>query len=232
MADALWLMQTNEVGQALGLQVGDVLLAVNGVPFDGGPGGLIKVFQKARGTRLALTFKREEYVVVVLTDSPEIGQWKTCKPQAIDFEHKPLNPKAMENWEVYKNRDGVYDLQKLSPDAAALFWGPLWLAQMRLWVPLAGLIAGVMIALPTGWLMTVTVYVVGCIFAWRNSNLLFRTDRTARGFRSFVIYAGATEQDIHDGMKRIDPLAYYIHGEKPVDSNVPNDKEETNPQAA
>jgi C-terminal processing protease CtpA/Prc len=88
---------------ALGLKVGDELIAVNGLPFDGTTQDLRDRFVRGTPT-IALTFLRDERKFVVLSNTPNLGQWKEVREydaEEAKKKAKRILPDGLINWEVY-----------------------------------------------------------------------------------------------------------------------------------
>lgn len=200
---------TREAGK-LGLELRDMLIAVNGVPFAHDKAELpYRLTHLVRG-RTALTFRRDGEDFTVIATTPALGAWDPVDAPS-DIERRRLSPNVMTNWEIYVHDDGHYDLQPLTPSLVALLAAPFWLAQMRLWVPMATVLSVVIITLPFGFWMTAAVYGVASVYVWRMSQELFRADRIARGFSPYRVIAAPSEKAVHTYCEKSAKDLHYVY---------------------
>ena len=184
------------LGARLLLQPGDILIAVNGAPFAHPETELTNKVSTACRGRCALTFLRGTEEFTVLVTSMDLGTWGVSDAPK-NVERKRIPPGALNNWEIYKNEDGLYDIQVQAPSLMALVLAPLWLAQMRLWTPLSTVSAVLIITLPFGSWIATAVYGICSVYVWRNAQSLFRTDREARGMELYKVIAAPSEKSVH-----------------------------------
>jgi hypothetical protein len=208
---ALVLVQPGPQGLALGLGKGDAVVAVNGLPFDGTLEAL-GARTGGAGRPVALTIRREGAADrVVLADSMALGRWRPAVPLETAPAAERLHPEGLVNWEVLRSPDGRYDMQPLSPPLLALVAPPLWLAQARLWTPLAVWVALNLAALPAGLWAVAGTMILSALYFRRAGPALFRADRLARGMTPFAVLAAPSERALHAAMARIDPALSYVH---------------------
>src|SRR6056300_420704 len=144
-------------GAHLGLALNDILIAINGVPFAHEKKDLpYHLTHLVRG-RAALTFRRDNDDFTVIATTPALGAWDP-EPAMQSVVKKRISAAALTNWEIYTCDDGTYDLQAMSPSLLALIAAPLWLAQARLWIPLATISSVTIITSPFGFFMASAVY--------------------------------------------------------------------------
>lgn len=217
-------------GTAIGLQAGDLLTGVNGIPFRGTEAHLEARFGHTPDTTpsriCALNVLRGDRCFVVLSARPDLGRLVAEPPSAEQLRAAArgktgrLYPAQMVNWEVYRNRAGHYDLQPLKPSLLSLVAAPLWLAQMRLWAALAIMVGVVVIASPTGWIMTAAIYGLASIHVWRAGPAIFRADRLAAGFKAHAVIAAAHERGAHAGYAALEPRATFVYAPR---ADVPSE---------
>lgn len=204
-------------GNAIGLRAGDILFAINGVQLHGTVDNFRDRFGKTQGRTCALNVLRGDRGFTVLATQSDLGKLVPMTPTAGQLRDIArlrtgrLYPDHMINWEVYRNRDGEYDLQPLRPSPLALVAAPLWLVQMRLWSALAMLVGVAVIAIPTGWIMTAIIYALASVYVWRAGPALFRADRVAAGLKPHAIIAAANERGAHRGFADLEPRARFIY---------------------
>lgn len=220
-------------GKALGLRQGDILTAINGISFDGTEKQLWARFAHSSRPVRALTFVRDGVPFAVLTDNPSLGRWREVAPEAAllaldkGLPKRRLHPEGMVNWEILRAPGGNYDLHPLRPTWMGLVFPILWLAQMRLWTSLAMLVAVVGLAVPTGWMMAVGVYVLASFYIWRAGPALFRADRSVIGMRPFAIVAAGNEAAARAMAEEMYPDLRFIYTSK----NPPEDKSKDGEEA-
>ncbi|PRY86481.1 hypothetical protein [Donghicola tyrosinivorans] len=202
---------------ALGLKSGDELIAVNGLPFDGGEMQLRERFGR-KGITVALTFEREGRKFVVLASNPNLGTWtRGAEYDAAEAAKnaKRILPDGLINWEVYRDINDVYDLQQQRPSALAIALTPLWLAQMRLWTPLAIWVATIIVTAPIGLYVVLLTQVLAWTYFWNTGPEFFRRDRIARGMKPFMVIAASSEAKVHGYLKKEFPELHFVYDPVP-----------------
>ncbi len=198
-------------GVSLGLRPGDVLAAINGKPFVGTKTQLNDRFREVRGRPLALTFKRGELDITVLTEHSDLGRWEPA-PAVTNWSGDRQDPEALRNWEILRGEDGRYDLHPLKPGVAALVFPPLWLMQNRLWAHAAAIVAVVAVAAAIWWVLVPFVYVFSGVIVRATGPLLFRLDRISMGLVPYATVAARTESGAHIAYGKIDPKGHFLYG--------------------
>lgn len=209
-------------GARLMLQPGDILIAVNGVPFAHEEKDLTPKVSTAGKGRCALTFLRDDDEFTLLTDTMDLGIWEKF-PAVQTAQTKRISPGALNNWAIYRNGEGLYDIQCLAPSLFALVAAPFWLAQMRIWTPLATVCAVAIITLPFGNWIAATVYGICCIYVWRNANDLFKTDRIARGLEPYKIVAAPNEKSVHSMTQKFNAPMIYLFSKAATETTSEED---------
>lgn len=202
---------------SLGLRSGDVLLAVDGHAFDGGPAELALQFMPAQRRR-ALTFDRQGRRRTLLCNTHRLGQWTRLDLDLGQGEtvETPGPLDRLRNWEVYRGPDDDYDAQPSGRPLLALIAPPLWLVQMRLWASLVAWGGMMAMAVPAGWTALVVVQLLSGLYFWRMGPALFRSDRLARGLRPFAILAAADEQALDQAVRGIEPRLRSVYTSRRV----------------
>jgi hypothetical protein len=202
-------------GRAIGLRAGDLLLHLDGQPFD----GEIKTLQ-ARfrdGAEHALCLWRAGETWQVLSGTPALGRWRSA-PLPEGAPGAPL-PEGLRNWEVMVDAAGRYDVQPCRASWAALLV-PLHLIQMRLWGALALWAALSALCLPLGWIAGAGVQALVWLYFWRAAPSLVRADRAARGYRLWRIVAARGEGALHRQMASLAPALRFVHA-RPAPAPAP-----------
>lgn len=185
-------------GRRLGLKGGEVLLAVNGRPFRGTDDVLARRFDARDGKPLALTFARGMDEFVVLAETHKLGRWEVIAAGPMPAEDGPrIDPAGLQNFEVLRSEAGVYDLYPVTPPPMAVMAAPVWLLQMRLWVPGATLIAGLVAATVVMPWLTVAVWLAAGLWVRRTAAYFVRADRRGRGLNWEGVIAAKNEAEAH-----------------------------------
>lgn len=186
-------------GLRLGLRGGDVLERINGLPFRGNEAALQQRFAAAAGKPQALGFRRGAEEILVLADRAALGRWESipCPPADTAAEVHRIDPAGLQNYEVMRSGDGVYDIYPMKPSVMAMIAPPLWLLQMRLWVQGATLVAGlVAAAVVTPWLAA-AVWLAAGVWVRDSANAFLRMDRLGRGLGFAAVIAARNEAEAH-----------------------------------
>ena len=192
---ALELKAISDRGVALGLQPGDQVVAVDGVPLTGGSAELGARLAPGRGPR-ALSVRRGEVAFPVLADGADLGRWVGI-PAPEGLQTQDVVPETLCNWELFRDARGRYDLQPLAPSPWPLVATPLWLAHHRLWAPLAAHLSATACAAPVGLPAALGVYALGAVYIWRAARTLVRAARQSEGFQPFALVAAASAREAH-----------------------------------
>lgn len=196
-------------GHDLCLEAGDILVAVNGQAFLGDERALYTLFAGRGGHPLALSFWRVDQMITVLATSPRLGTWESCAPVATAGLTR-LNPTVLTNWEIMRDQTGSYDLHPLTGSILALVAAPVWLIQMRLWLPGAALIAAIMVTAVVSPLMCVAAYLGAGVHMWHSGPRYFQKDRMARGLRTHMVLAAPSERAAHAAYRKHAPNAQFL----------------------
>lgn len=213
------------LGRELRLQNGDILVGINGFPFHGDEYQLRSRLASSRDPS-ALSFLRDKKIFVVLSSTSRLGTWQAI-PAIEMTEMTRINPATMVNWEIMRTVDGIYDIHSLSGNFLSLIAAPVWLLQMRLWIPAAAFIACAMVAVAVSPLMAMAVYLAAGLHIWSSGHKYFRKDRQSRGMKPHMVIAASSERSAHAIYKKLEPEARFL-----FDSSAPSPKPDASPQAS
>lgn len=201
-------------GRALGLQAGDILLRMDGLPFDGETATLSKRFRMEGARQHMLSFWRDGREWHVFSATPALGRWRRVAwPENVDAAGVAV--RGMRNWEVMVHSAKHYDAQPQRPSWLA-FLAPVYLIQMRLWGGLALWVALGVLCLPLGWVAGLGLEAVICFYFWHASPALVRADRMERGFRIWRVIAAPSETALHRQMADLAPDLSFVHAPEPL----------------
>jgi|GEM_PF-1973811 len=186
-------------GRRLGLRGGDVLIAINGIPFRGDEMAFDARFAGRGKVGLALTFQRESETFIVLAETAALGRWEAIPfaPAPEGEEHKRIDPAGLRNFELMRSRDGLYDLHPTEASVMALIAPPLWLLQARLWVPGATVVAALVAAAVVSPLLSGVVWLASGLWVRRQAAHFLRMDRHGRGLGFAGVVAAPSEREAH-----------------------------------
>lgn len=189
-------------GRRLGLTGGDILVAINGKTFRGWDETLEKRFDTRGDKPLALTFRRGEVEVTVLAETHRLARWDhIAAPVEIDPEEengRRIDPAHLRNWEVMRSAaTQLYDLHPSVPPLTALIAPPIWVLQMRLWVPFATLLAALIPAALVSPFAAAVVWFAAGLYVRRSAAFFVRADRRGRGLSFAGMIAARTEAEAH-----------------------------------
>lgn len=195
---SLWLkdVPARSVGRSLGLAAGDILLSVNGRAFAGTPAHLALRLAERGGKPLALTFQRGPNRITVLTHRADLGLWDSiAAPTGPEDEGARIDPDLLKNWEILRDGAGRFDVISLAPSAIATLLPPLWLLQMRLWVPFATVVTALTVAFAVSPFAVPVVWAAMGFHLRRAASAYLRADRMGRGLRFCSVHAARSETD-------------------------------------
>jgi len=202
-------------GRRLGLTGGDILVAVNGRTFRGWDETLEKRFKARDGKPLALTFRRGEVEVTVLAETDRLARWdQIAAPAALEAEEdvaRWIDPALLRNWEVMRSATTqLYDLHPTVPPLIAVIAPPIWVLQMRLWVPFATLLAALVPAVLVSPFAAAAVWLAAGLYVRRSAAYFLRTDRRGRGLSFAGMIAARTEAEAHAKHLALNPGDRYL----------------------
>jgi hypothetical protein len=203
-------------GRLLLLKPGDLLVAVNGRAFTGEAVALAARFAARPGRPLALTFRRGDQLVTVLSADPALGQWEAVAAPPPEDGLARLDPDMMRNWEVLRGADGSFDLSPLSPSLLAMFAPPLWMLQMRLWVPFATLVTALMAGALVAFWVPALVCIAAALHMRHAAATYVRLDRRTRGLLPHAVHAARSEADAMATHRRLHPADRFLFDRVPV----------------
>jgi hypothetical protein len=192
----LWLKEVpaRAAGRGLGLAAGDILLAVNGRAFTGTPAHLAMRLAERGGKPLALTFQRGPNRLTVLVERADLGVWDSMAGAVIPEGDMPrIDPDSLSNWEIMRDGQGRFDAVCLGPSLLATLLPPLWLLQMRLWVPFATMVTALAVAGAVSPYAVPLVWAALGVHLRRAGSAYLRADRRGRGLRFQSVHAARSE---------------------------------------
>lgn len=220
----LWLkdVPARAAGRSLALAAGDILLAVNGRAFSGTPAHLAARLAERDGKPLALTFQRGPNRLTVLADRADLGVWESMAAPPVAEEDLPrIDPDNLSNWEIMRDAEGRFDAVCLAPSWLATVLPPLWLLQMRLWVPFSTMLTALVVASAVSPYVVPLVWTVLGVHLRRAGSAYLRADRRGRGLRLQSVHAARSEAAAHRAHLAIFPNDRSLFAPTPVAEQQP-----------
>ncbi|WP_323784534.1 hypothetical protein [Thalassovita sp.] len=207
----LELIKVGSAGNSLGLRPGDKLVGIDGTPFVDGAREFSRRFSPMQTRKVVLHFQRGDLDLTVISVTPKLGRWHPC-PAVGNPQFPDIAPERLENWEVLRSSRGHYDLFRHRVSPLAWMVAPIWLAQMRLWPHLGGLVALVLLGWPAGWWASIVLYGLSSVYVRRNYAYLIRSDRLARGLVPYAVVAAESEAAAHTAYSNMEPDDQFLFG--------------------
>lgn len=206
-------------GRELGLVAGDVLLAVNGRAFTGTPALLAERIYERNGKALVLTFQRGPNSFSILADRADLGIWDSVAAPETMPEGERIDPDRLQNWEVLRSYDGTFDLQRLAPSMMATLLPPVWLLNLRLWVPCATLVTGMVVAAAVSPWASAVVWLASGLHLRSAGRFYLRSDRRSRGLGRHSVHAAKSEAEARAAHLKLYPNDHSLFAPLPADDS-------------
>lgn len=207
----LELTRVGAAGQSLGLKPGDKLVGLDGAPFTAGARAMAANFSALENKRVAMHFKRADMDLTVISVTPKLGRWAAC-PIAGSHKLPAIDTDRIENWEILRNREGIYDLFRHRAPASTWLLTPFWLAEMRLWPHLAAFLGMVAVGYIAGIAVSITLWALASHYVRKNYAQIIRADRYTRGMISYAVIAADSEMAAHRAYLNMEPDDQFAFG--------------------
>ena len=191
----------------------DILVAVDGKPYLGGPKQLKKTFIQEQGqeSKWLLTFFRNGFLFDILIDHPIISSFGYSSEKETEFvleafqKHTFGDFQSYENFEIYRDNRGKCDVLSLKSDPLAWIIPPLWLLKYRLYPPLAVVLVVYLLAFVLNIYFFIAVAIVFSIYVHRAQTNLLRSYTMFDEKYHYMTIAATSEVDVNMLVKRMDP---------------------------
>ena len=207
----LELTKIGPAGQSLGLRPGDKLVGLDGKPFVEGARAMARKFSPREDKKITMHFRRADIDLTVISVTAKLGRWRPC-PAAGNAKITAVDSDKVDNWEILRAADGTYDLFRHRVSPLSWMIPLLWLANMRLWPHVAGIVALVALGWPAGIWAMVLLWFLGGAFVWRGYAQLIRSDRASRGMRPYAVIAADSEMAAHKAYLDMEPDDRFAFG--------------------
>ena len=195
------------------LQESDILVAVDGKIYRDGPARLREIFESRAGdeAKWLLSFYRDGQIFDILVKTPVQSQFGLATQQETDWaleqfeEHVYAEFGSYENYEVYKDSQGVCDILSMEKDPMTYLFPALWCLKYRLFPPLVVLIVCYAITLFVNIFLFVITYAVLSRFIYLSQNNIMRSFTLYENKNHYMTIAASNERDVSALLKKIDP---------------------------
>jgi hypothetical protein len=179
-------------GHELGLRPGDLLVGIDGRPWQGSLLGLRTYFRTA--PQRVLTFLRNDVSFSVIASTAALGTWEHAEaPRTLP--DLPPEGRSMVAWQVLAGPDNSIELVPLRPDPLALAVPLFWLAQNRMWAWFATLVGTLALSILASLVLAGIVWVCFGLHLWRYGRVHLVRERIASGSRPLAVLAAADAAD-------------------------------------
>ena len=195
------------------LQESDILVAVDGKIYKDGPARLREIFASQTGeeAKWLLSFYRDGQIFDILVTAPIQSQFGLATQQETDWaleqfeEHVFAEFDTYQNYEVYRDSNGVCDILSMEKDPLTYLFPAFWCLKYRLYPPLIVLIVCYAITLFVNLILFVITYAVLSRFIFLSQNNIMRSFTLFEDKSHYMTIAASNEKDVSTILKKIDP---------------------------
>ena len=195
------------------LQESDILVAVDGKIYKDGPARLREIFESRTGeeAKWLLSFYRDGQIFDILVTTPIQSQFGLASQQETEWaleqfeEHVYAEFNTYQNYEVYRDSNGVCDILSMEKDPLTYLFPAIWCLKYRLYPPLIVLIVCYAITLFVNLILFVITYVVLSRFIFLSQNNIMRSFTLYEDKNHYMTIAASNEKDVSAILKKIDP---------------------------
>ena len=195
------------------LQESDILVAVDGKIYKDGPARLREIFESRTDeqAKWLLSFYRDGQIFDILVTTPIQSQFGLASQQETEWaleqfeEHVYAEFNTYQNYEVYRDSNGVCDILSMEKDPLTYLFPAIWCLKYRLYPPLIVLIVCYSITLFVNLILFVITYVVLSRFIFLSQNNIMRSFTLYEDKNHYMTVAASNEKDVSAILKKIDP---------------------------
>ena len=194
------------------LQEDDILIAIDGKTYMGGPEQLRDTFLQEHDSenKWLLTFYRDGVVFDILIDHPLKSSFDYSTKEETDLalsafsKHTFGDFQSYDNFEVYKNNRGICDILNLTPDPMAWVAPPLWLLKYRLYPPLAMVFILYLLTFVVNIYLFIATAIMVSIYINRAQTNLMRSFTMFEDKVHYMTIAASNEADVSLIVRKMD----------------------------
>ena len=213
------------------LKESDILVAIDGEVFLDGPVKLLEKFSLEVGDqpKWLLTFWRDGELFDILLTSPIQSQFGLATEQETQWALEQFSKHvfgefpAYENFEIYRDPQGVCDILSLQKDPLAFILPAFWCLKYRLFPPLGALLAAYMVTFFINIFLFLITYLILSRFIYNSQDNVLRSFTLYAGKSHYMTIAATNEKDVGVIIKKIDrknKIRFEANSIKPKNRNV------------
>ena len=191
----------------------DILVAVDGEIYRDGPTKLKELFTRQNGqqSKWLLSLWRDGQIFDILITNPIESRFGLSTEQETEWAIEEYNKHvygdfdSYQNYEIYKDGNGVCDVLRMDKDLLAGLFPALWLLKYRLYPPLGAVLISYGVSYSINLLLFVITYIVLSRFIYVSQNNIMRSFSLFASKKHYMTIAGTNERDVSVIVKNIDP---------------------------
>ena len=195
------------------LKEADILVAVDGEVYRDGPANLKERFSRQNGqqSKWLLSIWREGHIFDILITMPIESRFGLATEEETEWAMEQYNKHvygdfdSYENYEIYKDVNGICDVLSMEKDVLAGLLPALWLLKYRLYPPLGAVLISYGVSYSINFLLFVITYIVLSRFIYVSQNNIMRSFTLFANKKHYMTIAGTNERDVSVIVKNIDP---------------------------
>jgi len=195
------------------LKEADILVAVDGEIYRDGPTKLKELFTRQNGqqSKWLLSLWRDGQIFDILITNPIESRFGLATEQETEWAIEEYNKHvygdfdSYQNYEIYKDENGVCDVLSMDKDLLAGLFPALWLLKYRLYPPLGAVLISYGVSYSINLLLFVITYIVLSRFIYVSQNNIMRSFSLFASKKHYMTIAGTNERDVSVIVKNIDP---------------------------
>ena len=195
------------------LKEADILVAVDGEIYRDGPTKLKELFTRQNGqqSKWLISLWRDGQIFDILITNPIESRFGLATEQETEWAIEEYNKHvygdfdSYQNYEIYKDGDGVCDVLSMDKDLLAGLFPALWLLKYRLYPPLGAVLISYGVSYSINLLLFVITYIVLSRFIYVSQNNIMRSFSLFASKKHYMTIAGTNERDVSVIVKNIDP---------------------------
>jgi len=191
----------------------DILVAVDGEVYRDGPAKLKELFIRQNGqqSKWLLSFWRDGQIFDIIITMPIESRFGLATEQESEWAMEEYNKHiygdfdSYQNYEIYKDGNGVCDVLSMDKDILAGLFPALWLLKYRLYPPLGAVLISYGVSYSINFFLFVITYIVLSRFIYVSQNNIMRSFTLFANKKHYMTIAGTNERDVSVIVKNIDP---------------------------
>ena len=213
------------------LKESDILVAIDGEVFLDGPAKLIEKFSLEAGDspKWLLTFWRDGELFDILLTAPIQSQFGLATEQETEWALEQFSKHVFaefsdyENFEIYRDTQGVGDILTFQKDPLAFILPVMWCLKFRLFPPLGALLVAYIITFFINIILFLVTYLILSRFVFSSQANILRSFTLYAGKSHYMTIAATNEKDVSVIVKNIDrknKIRFETNSIKPSKQNV------------